>query len=83
MYLKGRIDDEFYDTEYLRLNDLISQNKAYTQPQGNENTNAILTDDWKGIYEKLDSVHKKLFWKKLIKEIRIDKDLNISEIIFL
>lgn len=84
MFLKGRITEDFYDTEYLRLTDLIAQNKANTEPQGqSERLKDIFTDSWKETYQGLDKLHKKLFWRDIIKEIVVDKDMQVIDVYFL
>lgn len=84
MYLKGRISELFYDTEYLRLNDLISLNQAYTQEERHlNNVKSILVDDWIKSYEELDKLHRKLFWRELIHEIILDEEANVIDVIFL
>lgn len=84
MFLKGRISEEYYDTEYLRLNDLISQNKAYTQAQVHSRPlQEVFFDKWKEMYNDLDKLHKKLFWREVIKQIIVDDDMNVIDVIFL
>lgn len=84
MYLKGRISELFYDTEYLRITHLIGLNKAHTQAEGHINKiKDIFVDDWVETYQELDKLHRKLFWRELLKEIVIDDDGNVVDVIFL
>lgn len=84
MYLKGRISELFYDTEYLRLTHLIDLNKAQTQAEGHANKiQDIFVGDWIKEYEKLDKLHRKLFWRELLQEIVIDTEGNVKDVIFL
>jgi hypothetical protein len=84
MFLKGRIDEVFYDTEYLRLNDLIAQNKALTQAQGHSKPlQEVFFDNWKEMYDALDKLHKKLFWREVIKQIIVDENMNVIDVVFL
>lgn len=83
MFLKGRISEEKYDTEYLRLNDLISQNKALTQVQGHSKSlQTVFSCDWLKIYQELDKLQKKLFWREVVKQIIVDEEMNVTDIIF-
>ena len=83
MFLKGRISEETYDTEYLRLNDLIAQNKALTQAQGHSTPlHTVFVGNWKEIYQELDKLHKKLFWREVVKQIIVDENMNVTEVIF-
>ena len=84
MYLKGRISELFYDTEYLRLNELIDLNKAHTQEESHINkVKDILVNDWIETYKELDKLHKKLFWRDLLQEIVLDEEANVIDVIFL
>ena len=84
MFLKGRIEEDFYDTEYLRLTELIKQNKAMASSQGHTGKlEDIFYDSWKEMYFSLEKLDKKLFWRSIIKEIIVDKNMNIIDVIFL
>lgn len=84
MYLKGRISEDFYDAEYLRLSTLIDRNKAITSTDDHINkVKEMFSDSWTEIYKKLDKLHKKLFWRDIIKEIVVDENMNVVDIIFL
>lgn len=83
MFLKGRISEEKYDAEYLRLNDLIAQNKALTQAQGySKSLQTVFVGNWKETYQELDKLHKKLFWREVVKQIIVDENMNVTEVIF-
>ena len=84
MYLKDRISEEFYDAEYLRLSTLIERNKANTSEEDHiSKVKEVFCDSWLDVYENLDKLHKKLFWRDIIKEIIVDKDMNVIDIILL
>ena len=84
MYLKGRISEEFYDAEYLRLNDLIRLNKANTKAQDHTiDLQDVFVDSWKEMYASLDKLGKKIFWREVIKEIIVDENMNVIDVIFL
>lgn len=84
MFLKGRIDEKFYDTEYLRINNLIDQNKALTQKQEHSRPlQEVFFGNWKEMYFSLDKLHKKLFWRDIIKQIIVDDSMNVVDVIFL
>ena len=40
-------------------------------------------DSWKEMYFSLEKLDKKLFWRSIIKEIIVDKNMNIIDVIFL
>lgn len=84
MFLKGRISEEFYDAEYLRINELIAQIETNTMSQGHIiNIQEVFYDSWKEMYNELDKLEKKLFWRGIIKEIIVDEDMNVVDVIFL
>ena len=84
MFLKGRINEEYYDTEYLRLTEIIAQNKALVQAQShNMIAKEVFCANWKEMYNELDKLGKKLFWKNVVKEIIVDDNMNVIDVIFL
>lgn len=84
MFLKGRISEKYYDAEYLRLNDLIGQYEASRRSQSSvERLREVFVDDWKEIYANLDKLHRKLFWRDIIKQIIVDDNMNVIDVIFL
>lgn len=74
MYQKGRITEEFYDTEYTRLEEGLKAQE--------DNTKAVterfcelsnrFSGDWLNLYKKLDNEHKRAFWKSSLAEIYVD-----------
>lgn len=84
MFLKGRISEEYYDTEYLRLNDLIAQYEASSQSHDSFNhLQDVFVSDWKEIYKDLDKLHRKFFWRDVIRQIIVDDNMNVIDVIFL
>lgn len=81
MFRKGRIEEEEYDKEYLKLEkDLGKLTITETeQPQG-KNLDALkglLETDYKTLYDSLDKQHKRAFWRNLIKEFTVDENKKI------
>lgn len=84
MYQKGRISEDKYDAEYLRLSDELAKYKAQNEPRTlSKKIIDTFTENWEEMYYGLDSIHKKRFWRDVIKEIVVDSDLNIIDIIFM
>ena len=84
MFLKGRISEEYYDTEYLRLNDLIAQYEASSQSQDSvKHLQEVFVSDWKEMYKDLDKLHRKFFWRDVIRQIIVDDNMNVIDVIFL
>ena len=84
MYLKGRISEVFYDTEYLRLTTLIDRNKANTSvEQHSKRIKEVFSNSWVETYMEMDKLYKKLFWREIIKEIIVDENMNVIDVIFL
>lgn len=83
MFQKGRISEEKYDAEYLSLSIKKSQYEADTKPQEHlEELKNVFADNWKEIYYSLNDLNKKIFWRDIIKQIVVDDDFNIINIIF-
>ena len=84
MFLKGRISEEYYDTEYLRLNDLIAQYEASSQSHDSvKHLQEVFVSDWKEMYKDLDKLHRKFFWRDVIRQIIVDDNMNVVDVIFL
>ena len=84
MFLKGRISEEYYDTEYLRLNDLIAQYEASSQSHNSvKHLQEVFVSDWKEMYKDLDKLHRKFFWRDVIRQIIVDDNMNVIDVIFL
>lgn len=84
MFLKGRISEEYYDTEYLRLNDLIWQYEASRQSHDSvKHLQEVFVSDWKEMYKDLDKLHRKFFWRDVIRQIVVDDNMNVIDVIFL
>lgn len=84
MFLKGRITEEYYDTEYLRLNDLIGQYKDSTLSQTrSKRLKEVFSADWKETYSNLDRLHRKLFWRDTVRQIIVDDNMSVIDVIFL
>lgn len=79
MFQKGRITEEFYDSEYERIQcELDNQDESKTEATLTRYSELIGTfsGNWIDLYNKLDNHHKNAFWKSTIKEIKIDKDTH-------
>lgn len=77
MYQKGRIDDEYYDKQYSKLKQKLSDAQHPQKVTSLEAYKPIiqtLNDGWMEMYHTLDIKHKKAFWKGLIEAIYIDKE---------
>lgn len=76
-YHKNRISTEQYDKDYEKLEKelkKLSMQKAVDVTHIKD----FLNSDWKNIYNDLTKENKRALWRNLIKEIRIDKEQNIS-----
>ncbi|HCT92061.1 MAG TPA: hypothetical protein DF613_11890 [Lachnospiraceae bacterium] len=79
MYQKNRITEEYYESQYrhlereLKKEETAAAKKTDTcaAPAGQE-----FFGDWRELYLLLDSRHKNAFWKRMIREITIDKDTH-------
>ena len=76
MYQKGRISDEYYDTQYT-----LTERKLKEEQALHNDSNLISLEEyrktfqsgWRTLYDKLDMEHKRAFWKRLIKAIYFDE----------
>lgn len=84
MYQKGRIDEAYYDSEYIRLSDLIRANEVMSdQSDKIKRIDSVFRGDWRDLYEKLDKMHRKIFWRDLLEEVVLDDEMRVIGVIFL
>lgn len=78
MYQKGRISEAYYDEQYGVLTEKLKRFREETPKIASLEIYRpliqTLSGGWQEMYRKLDIVHKKAFWKGIIKEIYVDPD---------
>lgn len=78
MYQKGRISEDYYERQYTclekQLKDLSIEQKSRSEshPEIPEDFHG----NWLSLYENLDILHKRSFWKQFLKGIYIDPDTH-------
>ena len=85
MYQKGRKSEKDYDREYEELEARLRALESALEPQEERDMSVyeeLLKSDWKTIYNALTKENKRAFWRKYIKEIRVNKDGSFKEVIF-
>lgn len=87
LFQKGRIAEDYYDEQYERLEKKLKEERERQNLIPLEAYLSIrehFSGDWLNVYQKLDPIHKRAFWKNFIKEIHIDpKTHKISGFDFL
>lgn len=79
LFQKGRITDEYYDKQYEMLERKLQAEKSHADVQEISaylNIRKSLSGNWIDVYKSLDLEHQKTFWKRLLKEITIDKETH-------
>lgn len=79
MYQKGRITEDRYDSEYLRLSAIIREHEseiAYMPAarRSLEKIDQILSGNWIEIYQALDRENKRTFWRNIIESIECNTE---------
>lgn len=79
MFRKGRISEEEYDTEYLKLEKSLKRIDTEEQPPQRDldALKGLLETDYRGLYNQLTKENKKAFWRRIIKEFTIDENKKI------
>ncbi|MBO5319484.1 MAG: recombinase family protein [Ruminococcus sp.] len=79
MFRKGRISEEEYDTDYLKMEKKLNALDVEEAPpvRDLDALKGILETDYKGLYAQLTKENKKAFWRGLIKEFSIDENKKI------
>ena len=87
MYQKGRISEEYYETEYEKISAAMSNMDDQILQKKQKKLLSVsqkFKGNWQGLYLKLDNSHKRAFWKQIIEEINVDpKTRQISGFKFL
>lgn len=79
MYQKGRISEDYYETQYKELTAKLSElhdEEKELELIPYKNLLSKLSSDWKDTYNKLDKQHKQVFWKSIIKEIDVNAETH-------
>ena len=77
---------DYYDKNYSALEEevkVLQQESKVVQIDQLRKVVDIGEANWLEMYDTLDRKHKKAFWKGIIKEIYIDKEKHITNVIFL
>ena len=84
-YRKGRMKESDYDREYDELEKQLKELQKHLEPIIERDLTIyenLLKSDWRELYNALDRTHKRAFWRKYIKEIQLNLDGSIKDIIF-
>lgn len=79
MFRKGRIEEEEYDTEYLKLEKQLKALDITEEPPKKDldALKGIVESDYRTIYSHLTKENKKAFWRNTLKEFTIDEHKKI------
>ena len=80
MFRKGRISEEEYDTDYLKLEKQLKKLDVMEEPPKKDidALKGILESDYKTIYSHLTKENKKAFWRNTIREFTLDENKKID-----
>lgn len=79
MFQKGRITDEYYETQYALLESALDEERACQDTDRLvrlENLQKEFSGNWRELYSMLDASHKNAFWKRCVKNIYTDKNTH-------
>lgn len=85
MFEKGRISEEYYDERYEAISKELkelSQTAATEELETKKKIQSRFPDGWKDMYMQLDEQGKQVFWKSIVKEIKISPNEFVEDIIF-
>lgn len=88
LFQKGRIDDDYYESEYQRLDaELQAASVVISLPeparQVPEQLAAVLSDDFCSIYQALSAENRQSLWRSTIRQIYLTEDHQIDHVDFL
>ena len=78
------IDLDDYKRDYEALTALLEESPPppAAAPPNFEAVEAFLAQGFRGMYDALERDEKRTLWRSIIKEIRIDKDQQITGLVF-
>ena len=76
IYLMGNITEKEYRAKSADLQRKIAELSKDTPKK------QAFTENWKDVYKRLDAKHRKAFWQNLIKEIHIDENLEVTDVLY-
>lgn len=85
-YLKGRIDEDFYDSEYEKIQKIIKENELDSISENKfdvDSLAATFNEEWLIIYDQLTRENRRTFWNNIIKQINFNDDKTIKSVDFL
>lgn len=86
MYQKGRLSEDRYDAEYMRLTveiQALDELPKLLPRRSYKELEAILCSGWRDVYDKLSRENKRAFWRSLINEIYLNEDNSFVKTIVL
>lgn len=72
LFTKGRIEEEDYEKEYIRISNKISKLEKEPKKKDTSNLVELKKINWKEMYYSLSREQKQAWWQSLIKKIIID-----------
>ena len=84
-YLKGRIEESYYDSEYERIQTIIQESEFRESERkfDAEQLEKIFNSDWLTAYDNLNRENKRAYWKNMIKQINFNTDKTVKSVDFL
>lgn len=85
-YIKGRIDESYYDDEYARLKAIIDEFTTKEPDQSKKDIDSVkklFGKNWKSAYLLLDRQNRKAFWQSIIESIEFNEDKTVKNVYFL
>ena len=84
MFLKGRIDEEFYDEKYKALSDKLKEaDIEEIKNKPSEKVKELRDINLGELYDTFSQEEKQAFWTGLINSVYVDEDYNITKVDFL
>lgn len=85
MFRKNRISEPEYDKEYEALEVELEKLEAKLEPEPERDLSlyeSVLNSGWLSLYHVLIKENKRSFWRKYVKEIHLNTDGTVKEVIF-
>lgn len=84
-FIKGRIQEDFYDAEYTRIQAIIDQNSVADEPvskMSETELRKVFSSGWREKYMELSRENKRSFWRNVIDKVTFNEDKTVKMVYF-
>ena len=78
LYINDLIDIDMYKKDYEKYTSILNLEDTIEQQKDMSKIDDFLKTDYKALYKTLTNEEKRILWRSILREIKVDNDNNIS-----